>query len=171
MSNNTMKALILALALLVAGVAVVSAGSPNLMIGTDMGHTDFYLFNMDTDQRIKVDLSKDPLWPGGGALHTINGKKAYLSVMSSDKDPATFLALQIDALDWKAGTADVKITKVMRAAARPSPAPRRHVGGVHAWPPHTPPPSPPPPCPSRRSGRGGRRCGPCGRRDVGRRRR
>ena len=39
------------------------------MIGTDMGHTDLYLFNMDTDQRIKVDLSKDPMWPGGGALH------------------------------------------------------------------------------------------------------
>ena len=89
------------------------------MIGTDMGHTDLNFFNMDTDQRIKVDLSKDPLWPGGGALHTIitpDGSKAYLSVMSSDKDPATFLALSIDKLDWKAGTADVKITKVMRAA-------------------------------------------------------
>jgi hypothetical protein len=36
--------------------------------------------------------------------------------MSSDKDPATFLALSINSLDWKAGTADVKITKVMRAA-------------------------------------------------------
>src|SRR4029077_5203304 len=44
------------------------------------------------------------------------GSKAYLSVMSSDKDPATFLALSINSLDWKAGTADVKITKVMRAA-------------------------------------------------------
>ena len=88
------------------------------MIGTDMGHTDLYLFNMDTDQRIKVDLSKDQMWPGGGALHTVitkDGSKAYLSVMSSDKDPATVLALQIGALDWEAGTADVKITKVLRA--------------------------------------------------------
>jgi hypothetical protein len=107
------------LALLIMSYSMVPAASPNVMIGTDMGHTDLYFFNMDTDQRIKVDLSKDPMWPGGGALHTIitpDGKKAYLSVMSSDKDPATFLALQIDALDWKAGTADVKITKVMRAA-------------------------------------------------------
>ena len=119
MSNNTMKSLVLALALLVASAAVVSGGSPNLMIGTDMGHTDFYLFNMDTDQRIKVDLSKDPLWPGGGALHTVitkDGSKAYLSVMSSDKDPATVLALRINKIDWNAGTADVKITKVMRVA-------------------------------------------------------
>ena len=36
--------------------------------------------------------------------------------MSSEKDPATVLALRIDKLDWKAGTADVKITKVMRVA-------------------------------------------------------
>ena len=110
---------VLALALLIIGHSAAPAASPNFMIGTDMGHTDLYLFNMDTDQRIKVDLSKDPMWPGGGALHTIitpDGSKAYLSVMSSDKDPATFLALSIDKLDWKAGTADVKITKVMRAA-------------------------------------------------------
>ena len=110
---------VLALALLIIGHSAAPAAAPNVMIGTDMGHTDLYLFNMDTDQRIKVDLSKDPMWPGGGALHTIitpDGIKAYLSVMSSDKDPATFLALSIDKLDWKAGTADVKITKVMRAA-------------------------------------------------------
>src|SRR5262245_29941635 len=129
MSNNPMKRILLllrivklsvsALALLAAGATAVAAASPNLMIGTDMGHTDLYLFNMDTDQRIKVDLSKDPMWPGGGALHTIitkDGSKAYLSVMSSDKDPATFLALRINKIDWKAGTADVKITKVIRAA-------------------------------------------------------
>src|SRR5215475_4902391 len=115
MSDNKMKALVLALGLLAAGATVVSAGSPNLMIGTDMGHSDFYLFNMDTDQRITVDLSKDPMWPGGGALHAImtpDGQKAYLSVMSSDKDPLTILALRINKLDWKTNTADVKITKV-----------------------------------------------------------
>ena len=113
------KSCALAVVLLAASYAAAPAASPNIMIGTDMGHTDLYFFNMDTDQRIKVDLSKDPMWPGGGALHTIitaDGSKAYLSVMSSDKDPATFLALHIDKLDWKAGTADVKITKVMRAA-------------------------------------------------------
>jgi len=113
------KSCALAVVLLAASYAAAPAAAPNVMIGTDMGHTDLYLFNMDTDQRIKVDLSKDPMWPGGGALHTIitpYGSKAYLSVMSSDKDPATFLALSINSLDWKAGTADVKITKVMRAA-------------------------------------------------------
>jgi DNA-binding beta-propeller fold protein YncE len=117
--SNTIKALVLALALIIGGATAVSAGSPNLMVGTDMGHTDFYLFNMDTDQRIKVDLSKDPLWPGGGALHTVvtkDGSKAYLSVMSSDKDPGTILALRINKIDWNAGTADLKITKVMRVA-------------------------------------------------------
>ena len=87
----------LAVVFLAASYAAAPAAAPNVMIGTDMGHTDLYFFNMDTDQRIKVDLSKDPLWPGGGALHTVmtaDGKKAYLSVMSSEKDPATVLALQ-----------------------------------------------------------------------------
>jgi hypothetical protein len=125
------KSCALALVLLAGSYAAAPAASPNLMIGTDMGGTDLYFFNMDTDQRIKVDLSQDPMWPsaghtgptaphaGGGALHTVitpDGSKAYLSVMSSEKDPATFLALRINKLDWKAGTADVKITKVMRAA-------------------------------------------------------
>ena len=113
------KSCALAVVLLAASYAAAPAAAPNVMIGTDMGHTDLYFFNMDTDQRIKVDLSKDPLWPGGGALHTVitaDGRKAYLSVMSSEKDPATVLALQIDELDWKAGKADVKITKVMRVA-------------------------------------------------------
>ena len=122
---------VVAITMVAASSSLVSAASPNFMIGTDMGHTDLYFFNMDTDQRIKVDLSQDPMWPsaqhtgptaphaGGGALHTVitaDGKKAYLSVMSSEKDPATLLALQIDALDWNAGKADVKITKVLRIA-------------------------------------------------------
>jgi hypothetical protein len=126
-----------AIAVVAANPSLAPAASPNFMIGTDMGGTDLYFFNMDTDQRIKVDLSQDPMWPsarhtaptaphaGGGALHTVitaDGKKAYLSVMSSEKDPATFLALRINKLDWKAGTADVKITKVLRAA-EPTEAP------------------------------------------------
>ena len=57
---------VLALALLIIGHSAAAAAAPNFMIGTDMGHTDLYLFNMDTDQRIKVDLSKDPMWPGEG---------------------------------------------------------------------------------------------------------
>ena len=76
------KSCALAVVLLAASCAAAPAAAPNVMIGTDMGHTDLYFFKMDTDQRIKVDLSKDPMWPGGGALHTIitpDGKKAYLS--------------------------------------------------------------------------------------------
>lgn len=88
------------------------------MIGTDMMMPELYLFNTDTDQRIRLDLEKDPMYPGGAPLHTIimpDGRKAYLTVMSSDKDPATILALKIGKIDWNAGTADVKITKVLRA--------------------------------------------------------
>jgi hypothetical protein len=94
------------------------AASPNFMIGADMGHSNLYLINMENDQRIALDLSKNPMWPGGGALHTVitaDGSKACLSVMSSDKDPLTILALRISKVDWKTNTADVKITKVMRA--------------------------------------------------------
>lgn len=53
----------------------------------------------------------------GMPLHTIitaDGGKGYLSVMSSDKDPLSILALRIHKVDWDANTADVKITNVMR---------------------------------------------------------
>ena len=109
---------ILAPALLVAAVTAVSAASPKFMISTDMMQPQLYLTNIDTDQRIGVDLSKDALWPGGMPLHTIitaDGSKGYLTVMSSDKDPLTILALRINKIDWNNNTADVKITKVMRA--------------------------------------------------------
>jgi DNA-binding beta-propeller fold protein YncE len=115
----TTRSWVAAIAMVAASSSLAFPAAPNFMIGTDMGHSDLYFFNMDTDQRIKVDLSQDPMWPGGGALHTVitaDGKKAYLSVMSSEKDPATVLALQINALDWEGGKADVKIKKVIRAA-------------------------------------------------------
>ena len=68
---RTAQGIALALSLLVPGaIQPCPAASQNFMIGTDMGHTDLYFFNMDTDQRIKVDLSKDPMWPGGGRCPT-----------------------------------------------------------------------------------------------------
>ena len=91
--------------------------SVNFMIGTDMMKPDLYFINMASDQRIKLDLTQDANWPGGMPLHTIitaDGRKAYLSVMSSDKDPLTILALRINKVDWTANTADIKITNVMR---------------------------------------------------------
>src|SRR5215831_20455641 len=100
------RSCVLAVALLITGYPVALAASPNFMISTD------------TDQRIGIALSKDPLWPGGMPLHTIitvDGSKAYLSVMNSDKDPLTILALRMGKIDWKNNTADVKITNVMRA--------------------------------------------------------
>ena len=117
------KGSVLALAVLTAGYSTVPApaapaASPNFMISTDMMQPHLYLTNIDTDQRIRIDLSKLALWPGGLPLHTLitaDGSKAYLTVMNSDKDPLTILALRIGNLDWKNNTADVKITKVMRA--------------------------------------------------------
>ena len=91
--------------------------SEKLMIGTDMMRPVLYLMDIATDRMITVDLSKDPKWPGGAPLHTVvtpDGTKTYLSVMSSEKDPLTILALRINKVDWKAGTADVRITNVMR---------------------------------------------------------
>ena len=103
---------------LIFGAASVGfASNDKLMTSTDMGRPVVYLINTDTDQMITVDLSTHPMWPGGAPLHTLltrDGSKGYLSVMSSDKDPLTILALRIANIDWKAGKADVKISNVMR---------------------------------------------------------
>jgi DNA-binding beta-propeller fold protein YncE len=95
----------LAVALLSLGATAVPAASPNFMISTDMMQPQLYLTNIETDQRIGIDLSKDPLWPGGLPLHTLikpDGSKAYLTVMNSDKDPLTILALRIGHADMPA---------------------------------------------------------------------
>ncbi len=102
---------------LILDVAAAAQTSPNFMIGTDMMMPDLYLINTETDSRVKINLTKDPKWPGGLPLHTAilpDGHKAYLSVVSSDKDPLTILALRIGSIDWNAKTADVSITNVMR---------------------------------------------------------
>lgn len=55
---------ILSLAVLVSATAAPQ-GAPNFMIGTDMMKPDLYLINLGSDQRIRLDLTKDPKWPGG----------------------------------------------------------------------------------------------------------
>jgi hypothetical protein len=93
------------------------------MIDTDMGRTVIYLISPN-DDLITIDLSTDPMYPGGMPLHTLilpNGHKAYLTTMSSDTEPATILVLRIRNIDWNARTADVNITKVLKAEEPASP--------------------------------------------------
>ena len=86
-------------------------------INTDMMRPVLYLIDPISDTIITVDLSTDPKYPTGSfPLHTLitpDGKKAFLSTMSSDTAPATILALDINYIDWQAGWADVEITNVI----------------------------------------------------------
>jgi hypothetical protein len=89
-------------------------------INTDMMRPVLYLIDPVSDTIITVDLSKNPKYPTGSMpLHTVitpDGKKAFLSTMSSDTSPATILALDINNIDWQAGKADVAITNVIKIA-------------------------------------------------------
>ena len=89
-------------------------------INTDMMRPVLYLIDPISDTIITVDLSTDPKYPTGSMpLHTVitpDGKKAFLSTMSSDTAPATILALDINYIDWQAGKADVDITNVIEIA-------------------------------------------------------
>lgn len=87
-----------------------------MLISTDMGKPVLYLINTNTDAMITVDLGKDPKWPGGDPLHSIitpDGSKVYLTLMSSDTDPLSIIAVSISDVNWNAMTAKVKITNVM----------------------------------------------------------
>ena len=78
---------VLTVVLLVTGYSAALAASRNIMISTDMMQPHLYLTNIDTDKRIRIDLSRDHQWSGGLPLHTIitpDGRKAYLSVMNTD---------------------------------------------------------------------------------------
>lgn len=88
------------------------------MIGTDMMRPVLFFFDLEGDRMITVDLTRDPLWPGGTPLHaiaTLDGRKAYLSMIGSEGEPTNILALRIDGIDWDASAARVRITKVIRA--------------------------------------------------------
>ena len=87
-------------------------------INTDMMRPVLYLIDPISDTIITVDLSTNPKYPTGSMpLHTIitpDGKKAFLSTMSSDTAPATILALDINNIDWQAGKADVAILMLLK---------------------------------------------------------
>ena len=74
------------------------------MISTDMMQPHLYLTNIDTDKRIRIDLSRDASVAGGTATahnHHPGRPKAYLSVMNTDDKPLTILALRIGNIDWR----------------------------------------------------------------------
>ncbi len=92
---------------------------PYFMIDTDMGREAIYFISPD-DRLVTVDLSADPNYPGGMPLHTLilpDGKKAYLTTMSSNESAAAIIALRINNIDWNRGTADVDVTNVMEIAS------------------------------------------------------
>ena len=66
------KTSVLALALLIMGYSAAPAASPNVMIGTDMGHTDLYLFNMDSDHG-RFEQGPDVAGGRGTAHHHDSG--------------------------------------------------------------------------------------------------
>ena len=100
--------------------------SPNLLINTDMGKPVLYLINTHTDAMIEVNLENDPKWPGGAPLHsiaTLDGSKVYLTLMSSDDDPLSIVAISLSNINWQTGSASAKITNVMtieKAGSKPS---------------------------------------------------
>lgn len=96
--------------------SVYTTSDVNLLISTDMGKPVLYLINTNTDDMITVELGDDPKWPGGAPLHTLvtpDGSKAYLTLMSSDTDPLSIVAINLSNIDWQRGTVSAKITNVM----------------------------------------------------------
>lgn len=96
--------------------SMISTGVPNLLINTDMGKPVLYLINTQTDDMITIQLDKDPKWPGGAPLHslaTLDGSKVYLTLMSSDTDPLSIVAIKLSNIDWKTNSATAKIVNVM----------------------------------------------------------
>ena len=88
----------------------------NLLISTDMGKPVLYLINTNTDDMITVELGDDPKWPGGAPLHSLvtpDGSKVYLTLMSSDTDPLSIVAISLSDIDWQRNTVSAKITNVM----------------------------------------------------------
>ncbi len=98
----------------------------NLLISTDMGKPVLYLINTNTDDMITVELGDDPKWPGGAPLHSLvtpDASKVYLTLMSSDTDPLSIVAISLSDINWQKNTVSAKITNVMiieESGAKPS---------------------------------------------------
>ncbi len=79
----------------------------NLLISTDMGKPVLYLINTNTDDMITVELGDDPKWPGGAPFHSLvtpDASKVYLTLMSSDTDPLSIVAISLSDINWQKNT-------------------------------------------------------------------
>jgi DNA-binding beta-propeller fold protein YncE len=97
--------------------SMISTTGPNLLINTDMGKPVLYLINTQTDNMITIELDKDSKWPGGVPLHsiaTLDGSKVYLTLMSSETDPLSIIAIKLSNINWNTNSATAKIINVMK---------------------------------------------------------
>lgn len=95
-------------------------GLNGMLIDTDMGQPVVYLLKVTSDQLVTVDLSHDPLYPGGMPLHALilpDARKAYLTTGSDADHPATIMVLRLGAIDWAQGCAELTIVKVLTIEA------------------------------------------------------
>lgn len=83
----------------------------------DLQAMNLTLTNPQTDQRIVMALHGLPGWPGLSApLHTLalaDMKTIYVSLIGTATDPSGIVVLDISRVNWSAGTAQVRVKKVI----------------------------------------------------------
>lgn len=90
------------------------AAGPSLLSFVDMHTYALVLSDLSTDAKAIVNLKALPGWPGPAPEHTLllpNGKKVLVTYMASATEPVGIAVIQINSINWAAGTADVQIVK------------------------------------------------------------
>ena len=100
--------------------------TPSLLSFVDMKTYTLVLSDPTTRTKAKVDLKALRGWPGPMPEHTLllpDGKKVLVTYMASATEPVGIAVININSINWAAGTADVQVVKnleVDKAGSRSS---------------------------------------------------
>ena len=86
----------------------------SLLSFVDMHTYALVLSDPTTGTKAKLDLKTLPGWPGPVPEHTLllpDGKKVLVTYIASATEPVGIAVIKINAINWKAGTADVQVLK------------------------------------------------------------
>ncbi len=100
---------------------------PSLLSFVDMHTYALVLSDLLTGAKAKVDLKALPGWPGPAPQHTLllpNGKKVLVTYMASATEPVGIAVININSINWVAGTGMFRSLRtwkpIRRVAAAPS---------------------------------------------------
>lgn len=105
--------------------SATTAGADHLYTAINMMSSELILINVETDAMIKTPLTALPGWPFAMTQHTWttpDEKTIFISTDAVAPGDASIVVLDVESLDWAAGSVSLKVRQVVKLDSAGSPS-------------------------------------------------